>query len=381
ARGRGAPRPLPTDALPSGTPDPGGGRQGAPDEEGRGMSVPRSHGSPEPWGYGAPEPGTHGAPEPGAYGSPASQARPSPDPTLHSAPTGAAAHHLPEPRLAPPAPAVPAPTPAPGPDPATAHPAAAPGDRPAPPAPVPLALDPPRSRGRIGRLHVGQIVVLQLAAAAALTTYPQPDAVFLPVLGVCLAVAGATLAPSGRRWWYEDVARRWALRVRHRRRPPAGGDPRLAALAPGLAVEEITDRGLRIGIGMDGDGWYAALSVGDPAGGPARPDRLVQVLTRVSAPVSALQVVHHTVPVPMAVSPAGEHTWVGLRLAAADAPAESASRGGGVEGAQRAVTAAVGRVGRTLRASGLTTPALAARGRRSVASAVRCAPAASPRTC
>src|SRR5690606_42038003 len=112
ARGRGAPRPLPTDALPSGTPDPGGGRQGAPDEGGRGMSVPRSHGSPEPWGYGAPEPGTHGAPEPGAYGSPASQARPSPDPTLHSAPTGAAAHHLPEPRLAPPAPAVPAPTPA-----------------------------------------------------------------------------------------------------------------------------------------------------------------------------------------------------------------------------------------------------------------------------
>src|SRR5690606_39454419 len=83
ARGRGAPRPLPTDALPSGTPDPGGGRHGAPDEEGRGMSVPRSHGSPEPWGYGAPEPGTHGAPEPGAYGSPASQARPSPDPTLH----------------------------------------------------------------------------------------------------------------------------------------------------------------------------------------------------------------------------------------------------------------------------------------------------------
>src|SRR5690606_30496325 len=138
-----------------------------------------------------------------------------------------------------------------------------------------------------------------------------------------------------------DVTRRWALRRPRRRGPPATAAPRLAALAPGLVVEEITDRGLRVGIGMDSDGWYAALAVGDPAGGPARPDRLVQVLSQASAPVSALQVVHHTVPVPMAVSAAGEHTWVGLRLTAADAPAEAASRGGGVEGAHRAVTAAV----------------------------------------
>jgi type VII secretion protein EccE len=348
-----------------------------PDPEGYGMSDPRGpgapdprasgpvgHGSPEPL-YGPPEPAVYGSPEP-AYGRPeprahsGSEAYSPPDPTVHSAPAGASAHHAPDPggaRSAPPVVALPA---DPGSRPGAAHPAAPRDDRPPLPAPVPLTLAPPRRRGRIGRFHVGQIVVVQLAAAVALAAYPQPDVVFLPVLGVCLAVAAATLAPRGHRWWYEDVPRRWALRRRRRRRPPTGVDPRLAALAPGLVIEEITDRGLQIGIGMDSDGWYAALAVGDPAGGPARPDRLVQLLSQASAPVSALQVVHHTVPAPTMVSPAGEQTWVGMRLAAADAPVESASRGGGVEGAHRAIAAAVGRIGRTLRASGYTTHVLTA---------------------
>jgi type VII secretion protein EccE len=204
----------------------------------------------------------------------------------------------------------------------------------------------PARRGRLGRVSMGQIVTVQVAAVAAVATYPQPDAVFIPVLLAGVLLTAATFARRPGRWWYEDLLRRWRLRSRVRR----------ASRSPAPSVREITDRGTRIGVGLDPAGFYTVLSVVAPDPDPSRRpelDRILAALDDVDAPVSAMQLVHHHVPLPTVGSAAGRQTWIGLRLDADDAAGEAASRGGGVDGVHRALTAAIGRVSKTLRADGL----------------------------
>lgn len=201
--------------------------------------------------------------------------------------------------------------------------------------------------GHVGPVRVGQLVVVQIVLLALVAAYPQPGVVSVPVTLVGLAVVGGIFARRGGRWWYQDLLGRLRLHRRRQARRRAGGQL-LTPLAPALRVGETTERGMRIGIGVDSDGWFAALGVtaGDP-------DEVLRVLLELDPPVSALQMVRHAVPVATVMSPAGEQTWVALRLAASDAPEQASSRGGGVEGVHRALAAAVARVGKALRTAGI----------------------------
>jgi type VII secretion protein EccE len=224
-----------------------------------------------------------------------------------------------------------------------------------------------RSRGRLGPVVVGQLVVAELAALAVYAALGGPGWLVGVVAALALAAVAAAFARRGGRWWYEDLLLRRRLRRRRERvrSTPAGagpGDPRLAALAPELTVVELTERGTRLGIGQDGQGWFAAVALDPPPGAPAGSveaavvDRALAVLADFSAPVSLAQVVSHTLvwyPAPGAPPAAHRSVWVAVRLSVRDARAEAVTRGGGTLGVHRTVSAAVGRLGKALRAAGL----------------------------
>lgn len=232
-----------------------------------------------------------------------------------------------------------------------------PDDRPVAPADQ-------RRRGRLGPVVVGQLVVLECAALAIWFATGGPSWL-LPVVGaVALVAVVAAFARRGGRWWYEDLMLRRRLRRRRDRARGAApsGDPRLAALAPELAVVELTERGNRIGVGQDDRGWFAAVALTGPPGTPAGAieaavvDRALAVLADFAGPVTQTQVVSHTLvwyPAPGAPPAAHRTVWVALRLSIADARAETVSRGGGLRGVHRTVAAGMGRLGKALNAAGL----------------------------
>ncbi|MDG4807468.1 type VII secretion protein EccE [Micromonospora sp. WMMD1120] len=222
-------------------------------------------------------------------------------------------------------------------------------------------------RGRVGPLLVGQLVVLELCAVGVWAATAGPG--WLPaVVGVlAVLVVVAAFARRGGRWWFEDLLLRRRLRRRGERAAAAlargaAADPRLAALVPELNVIELTDRGTRLGIGQDEQGWFAAVAL-QAAGGAAvgsveaaMVDRALGVLADFSAPVSRAQVVAHTLvwyPAPGAPPAAHRTVWVALRLSVADARVEAVSRGGGLPGVHRTVAAGIGRLGKALTSAGL----------------------------
>lgn len=229
---------------------------------------------------------------------------------------------------------------------------------------VPLRFLPVPARRRTSRLRAGHLVVLQVAALAVAASLAGPTwLVPVAVAGTVIVVA-VTFGRRRGRWWYENTVLRRRFRARRRavrrvRASPGRRDPRLAILAPSASVGEVELRGNRFGVGLDEAGWFAAFAVAPPTTAESERrlieavDRLGHILVDTDAPVSTLQLVHHTVPVPTLTSPAGQWVWVALRLHAADAPAAAASRGGGLDGVHRALAAAVGRVQKTLRAAGL----------------------------
>ncbi|WP_229402638.1 type VII secretion protein EccE [Micromonospora okii] len=247
--------------------------------------------------------------------------------------------------------------------------ATGPVDPPALPAPPDRAVVPAdrRSRGRLGPVVVGQLVVAELAALAVYAALGGPRWLLGVVATLAVAAVGAAFVRRGGRWWYEDLLLRRRLRRRRERARTAlagtgSGDPRLAALAPELTILELTERGTRLGIGQDGQGWFAAVALDPPAGAPAGSveaatvDRALAVLADFSAPVSLVQVVSHTLvwyPAPGAPPAAHRTVWVAVRLSVRDARGESVTRGGGTLGVHRTVSAAVGRLGKALRAAGL----------------------------
>ncbi|KKK04525.1 type VII secretion protein EccE [Micromonospora sp. HK10] len=239
----------------------------------------------------------------------------------------------------------------------TATAPAAPDDR-------PVAPSDQRRRGRLGPVVVGQLVVLECAALAVWFATAGPTWV-LPAVGVpALLAVVAAFARRGGRWWYEDLALRRRLRRRRDRARGAvpAGDPRLAALAPELNVVELTERGTRLGIGQDERGWFAAVALTGRPGAPAGSveaavvDRALAVLADFAGPVTQTQVVSHTLvwyPAPGAPPAAHRTVWVALRLSVADARTEAVSRGGGLRGVHRTVSAGMGRLGKALTAAGL----------------------------
>ncbi|RLP88341.1 type VII secretion protein EccE [Micromonospora sp. CV4] len=238
------------------------------------------------------------------------------------------------------------------------------------PSDVPARATPPvdrPGRGRVGPVLVGQLVVLELCAVAVWAAGAGPSWVLAAVGTVAALIVLAVFARRGGRWWFEDLLLRRRLRRRRERAAAAlaGGaasDPRLAALAPELSVIELTDRGTRLGIGQDDQGWFAAVALQPSTGAvvgsveASTVDQALRVLTDFAAPVSRAQVVAHTLvwyPAPGAPPAAHRTVWVALRLTVRDARVEAVSRGGGLPGVHRTLAAGIGRLGKALTAAGL----------------------------
>jgi ESX secretion system protein EccE len=259
---------------------------------------------------------------------------------------------------------------------------------PAGPAPAPFTAE--RRTGRVGALRVGHLVVVELVAVALLggvaADRGRAGLWFVVATAASVVLVFAAFARTRGRWWYErrSLRGRWRRRRRDIARGVAArgsGDPvraALAALAPGLVVRQVVDRGNRIGVGQDEDGWFAVLAVGPhsglwgDAGGGIRLDRLAGILADPAVPVSSISVVSQSVPAPNAALDrqsraalsyrqllqsdpvlADQAVWVTVRLSPADAAAAAAARGGGLAGVDRAIAAALGRVGKTLGAGDL----------------------------
>src|SRR6266536_6443612 len=136
---------------------------------------------------------------------------------------------------------------------------------------------PPRRRlyDRGRRCAVGAVVG-PWTAAAGLAAVVALGAVFLRARGG---------------WWYEERGPRGRWRRRGSERTPARvpGLAVLGPLAPGLTILSVEDRGTRIGVGQDADGWFAVLALdtqpdlADERSADLSLDRLVRLLPDATA--------------------------------------------------------------------------------------------------
>ena len=240
-----------------------------------------------------------------------------------------------------------------------------------------------RRRGALGDFPAGRVMTAEVAllaiGIAALVDNPVLRIVAGSVAVLLLVVVSARL---GGYWWLTHLPRRAALRSRQQAAQDAmaaarrTGDPRLmalAAMAPGGAIREYRDRGGAIGIGQDEHGWYCALVVApfSSLDGTRQAaftlDRLARLFTETSVPVSRVQVVTCVLPAPTALIPANspltqsyreligadpvqadQAVWVALRLGPTDAADAAASRGGGLDGVDRALATSIARIGKAL---------------------------------
>ncbi len=235
-----------------------------------------------------------------------------------------------------------------------------------------------RRRGRVGPLTTVQVVAIEVVAFGVLCGVRADGGQFGPVAAGAGALGAALLLTVFLRvrggWWYEQARGRRRWRHRNSRAAASG----LPGLAPGLAFRSVTDRGTRIGIGQDADGWFAAVEVGTGSDlngervGVLPIERLARILSDSPVPVSAISAVSHWMLSPSveldtrapavesyrelmdgAQVAADQVVWVAVRLRAEDAVAAAATRGGGLDGVERALAAVVGRVGKILRAADL----------------------------
>jgi type VII secretion protein EccE len=249
----------------------------------------------------------------------------------------------------------------------------------------PAILLPRRRPGRLGPLHLVQLLIAEVVLISVL----------LALTGGALAaavagVAGAlllllALARDHGRWWLEKRVMTWRYRRRLRTTAgvPDGDDPRLVALrvlAPGLTVENVEVAGdQRVGVARDDAGWYAVAEVtlkpparGEPGGLPL--DRLVSALVDAEQPGAVLQVVTQAVPAPsLTLSPAAparqsyqqllgrygavpadQQTWIAVRLDARTVAEAGATGGAELDVAPAVVATLVRRVAKSLRWVGIT---------------------------
>ncbi|HZE40903.1 MAG TPA: type VII secretion protein EccE [Stackebrandtia sp.] len=229
----------------------------------------------------------------------------------------------------------------------------------------------------------------EILAAGAFLAWMAPRPVAYGAIGVA-AVGILAVLLSGTR----GIDRRVLLRLRRgrlRKRVAASrvaGDA-LAVLAPRLQIVSVTERDKEFGVAFDGQGWFAgiALETDDPAApaglGAATVSSVAQVLADAPGNVTGIQIVSHMVPTPsveldpdaaciesyrelLGNDPVVSHhaTWLAIRLDVDAALPVSEERGGGVEGARRAVTSVAGRLLRRLADAGVTFRVLGADGLR-----------------
>jgi type VII secretion protein EccE len=204
-------------------------------------------------------------------------------------------------------------------------------------------------------------------------------AVDLRLLPVTATVAVAGLVVVLGRWRHRPVLSWLLVRLRYRRRQRRaaigdGVDQRLAPLReilPGLDVSSVALReGQRLAVCFDGAGWSAAVALhrehdllARPATAPRLPPGVLAGVMRVDdIPLAGLQVLVHTMAAPDARLPEGSpvtasyqqldgrhvpavrQTLVVLRMDAATGREAIEARGGGAEGARRAVKRSVSRL-------------------------------------
>jgi len=268
-----------------------------------------------------------------------------------------------------------------------------PAQRPAAPARVsPAAPSLSRRPGSFGPIRVQQLVGFELAAAVILIGWLlRPIGLTVGVvLAVPLVLAGL-LRRRGRplpEWFSTNRA----LRERRRRNAepvPPGTDPGFAPAVecdPALRTYSFQDRRQRE-VGMLGDGTFlTALVQVQAADTPLRPaygagniplDLIHGLLAVDDIKLASVQVVQHTQPAPaphlppqaMAVrsygplqaqsmTPGLRLTWVALKLDPELCPEAVQARGGGMEGARRALLRAADHLASRLMGAGLQAKVL-----------------------
>jgi type VII secretion protein EccE len=238
---------------------------------------------------------------------------------------------------------------------------------------------------------VTHIVILELAVAAVVLAAVAGNLALLALVAAAAMVLVLTIfGRADGRWIYEWVIAR--LRLRRRRATTArlksaiaSSQPAvvaLASLAPRLIIRAVPDRGRTVGVGQDRDGWFAAVALGtwDDAWGQRdvrmELDRLARLLDESVMPVSSLQVLTYQTVTPSAFvddtaaarsyrellgaegCPVEQVVWLSVRLSPADAAEAAATRGGGMEGVDRAMAATVGRIEKILASAGIANQAL-----------------------
>lgn len=252
---------------------------------------------------------------------------------------------------------------------------------------VPAQLRP--GRGQLFGLGIPQLVVCELALAAVLITFDK--ALLLIVAPIALVSVILVLGRRNGRWLYENWRMRRDFRLRAEPPPPEHiGDPRLAVLRelqPALAVTEATDRsGSLVGVFGDGRCWSAMLAVEPAEGGRGGTAPTVSIPLHVVADalstrdvqMASIQILTHTIPAPSAelsaespcvrsyrslsptVIPARRFTWVVLRLDPLSSPEAIAARGGGANGAHRALLGTMSRLSISLETAGVNARPVAA---------------------
>lgn len=258
----------------------------------------------------------------------------------------------------------------------------------------PAVLQPVRGSGRVGPVHIIQLLLVQAAVVAVLAALTQG------VLAMAAATIGGavllvvTLGRWRGRWWLERWLMRWQYQRRRLARPPPyPADVRLAALqvlAPGLTVnEEPVADGSQVGVARDDAGWFAVAAVspgtttGEGPGAGLPVAALAAALAEASQPGAVLQLVWHTVPAPSLDTdpkapvgqsyhqllagfggrpvPMDQATWVAVRLDARSLAEAGADRTD-LEPAPAVVAALLRGVAKPLRRAGIGYQVLDAAG-------------------
>jgi type VII secretion protein EccE len=250
-----------------------------------------------------------------------------------------------------------------------------------------------RIRPHAGGLSVIHLVCPEIAVLAVVVAALVSARYVVPAAAAAIVVLLLVFGRTRGRWWFEYAAARWRLGQRRRSGARAlvrlaGADPRAAAMAtlrPGLTIRNLLHRGRSIGIGADSEGWFAAVAVASWADVTGSRnvrldlDQLARIVEESPVPISTLQVVSHLTQAPVGLAenparrsylelaapggcPLDQAVWLVVRLAPADAVEAAASRGGGLDGVDRALAAMVSRVEKALAAAGVTGQVLDADG-------------------
>ncbi|WP_281899362.1 type VII secretion protein EccE [Phytohabitans aurantiacus] len=205
-----------------------------------------------------------------------------------------------------------------------------------------------------------------------------------PLVGAEVAAAGAALAYAAPSAWWSwavlgagAVTTTGALLARRSRRAKAP--------TPALRIRTVERGGLSVGVAQDTGGWFAVAELAPrldlrPESAPLPPLAAVARVFADGRDPTAVQLVSHTIAAPSTLLPpespvlesyqrltAGESTvahqvsWVCVRVDACDGAAVVARHGGDREAPARAAAAAILRVSRTLRVSGVSCRVLDAR--------------------